>query len=479
MIQKYKPQNQRKKILFICDDIRTTSGIAGIAREIVIGTAGWINWACIGGSIQHPEAGKQLDLGQDTNTFAGITDSYVKLYPTNGYGSIELVRQLVDIEKPDAIMFFTDPRYFVWLFQAENEFRTKIPFFYLNIWDDLPAPLYNEPFYESCDLLMAISKQTFNINKIVLGDKVKGKILKYVPHGINNRFYFPIDKSFAKYNEFEAFKKQLLNNKEYEFVLLYNARNIRRKCTSDIMLAYKLFCDKIGAEKASKCALVLHTQPVDEHGTDLPVIKELIDDKHINIIFSDQRLGVEQMNYLYNVGDATVLISSNEGWGLSLTESMMCGRMIIGNVSGGMQDQMRFEDKDGKWIDFDENFCSNHFGTYKKCGEWAVPVFPNNMSLVGSIPTPYIFDDRVDFREVAKAIEQIYDLSPEERKRKGLLGKDWVLSDESGMNVDKMCNTITDAMNETFDNWVPRKNYEFLKINKELPKKKIRHKLIY
>ena len=54
------------------------------------------------------------------------------------------------------------------------KFVRKIPIVYLNIWDDYPAPRYNEAFYESCDaLLMGISKQTVNINKIVLGEKAE------------------------------------------------------------------------------------------------------------------------------------------------------------------------------------------------------------------------------------------------------------------------------------------------------------------
>ena len=65
----------------------------------------------------------------------------------------------------------TDPRYFTWLFQIENEIRSKIPIAYLNIWDDYPAPAYNKEFYESCDALLGISKQTVNINKLVLRDR--------------------------------------------------------------------------------------------------------------------------------------------------------------------------------------------------------------------------------------------------------------------------------------------------------------------
>ena len=193
MIKGYIPKDQRKKILFLCDDIRMTSGISTIARELVIGTSHRFNWINIGGAIQHPDNGKRLDISEDTNKIMGIPDASVFIYPINGYGSPELIRQMMDIEKPDAIMFFTDPRYWTWLFQMENEIRKKVPMIYLNIWDDLPAPLYNKSYYESCDTLMAISKQTLNINRLVLGDKAADKILRYIPHGINEKIFFPIN----------------------------------------------------------------------------------------------------------------------------------------------------------------------------------------------------------------------------------------------------------------------------------------------
>ena len=178
MKEGYIPQAQRKKILLLCDDIRMTSGISTMAREIVIGTAHHFNWVNVGGAISHPDKGKRFDLSADTNQNAGIEDANVFLYPVDGYGSPELIRQLIQLEKPDALMMFTDPRYWVWLFQIEHEIRKQMPIIYLNIWDDLPYPMYNKSFYESCDALFGISKQTVNINKLVLGDKVKNKIIK-------------------------------------------------------------------------------------------------------------------------------------------------------------------------------------------------------------------------------------------------------------------------------------------------------------
>jgi len=476
----YIPQQQRKKILLLSDDIRMQSGIATMAREIVVGTSHRFNWVNLGAGINHPEHGKRLDLSLDTNGHNDIEDSSIIMYPHNGYGSPEVIRQLIDIEKPDAIMFFTDPRYWIWLFQMENEIRRKIPMIYLNIWDDLPAPLYNEPYYESCDALMAISKQTLNINKLVLGPKQEGKVLRYIPHGINPKHFYPIDKTDKEQNDrFTAFKKTVFGEKDYEYVVFYNARNIRRKSTSDLILAYRQFCEKIGEEKAKKCVLLLHTQPVDENGTDLLAVKDLLCDPELcNVVITDKVYGVQEMNYLYNLADVTALISSNEGWGLSLTESLITGTMIIGNVTGGMQDQMRFEDEEGNWIDFDENFCSNHFGTYKKCGEWAVPVFPSNLSLVGSVPTPYIFDDRCDFREVAQAIEQVYNLPKSIRESKGMKGREWVMSSEAKMTSPHMCENVIETLEETFTTFKPRPSFQFIEV-KDIPKKQIRHKLTY
>lgn len=168
MKQGYIPKEQRKKILLITDDIRVHSGVGSIGREIVLHTAHRYNWVCIGGAIQHPDLGKRFDLSEETNKMIGIDDSSIILYPTNGYGNPDLIRYMIKNENIDAIFLITDPRMFTWLFQMENEIRKKVPITYLNIWDSAPYPLYNSEYYESCDLLMSISKQTKNINKVIL-----------------------------------------------------------------------------------------------------------------------------------------------------------------------------------------------------------------------------------------------------------------------------------------------------------------------
>jgi glycosyltransferase involved in cell wall biosynthesis len=461
----------------ITDDIRLPSGVGSIGKEIIIHTSHRYNWVNIGAAIGHPEAGKRFDVSGDTNSIAGIEDSSVMIYPNNGYGDANLLRTIINIEKPDAIMLITDPRYFTWLFSIENEVRKKLPIIYLNIWDDYPAPYYNKAFYESCDALLGISKQTVNINKLVLDDKAKNKIIEYVPHGLNNKVFYPIQNK-EQDKEFTEFKKQLFKGKEYEFVAFFNSRNIRRKQVPDTILAFSQFVQQLPKEKADKCALVLHTEIVSEHGTDLSAVIETLVPKDVNIIFTPGRLEPKAMNYLYNLADVQMLLTSNEGWGLSLTEALLTGTPIIANVTGGIQDQMRFEFEDGTWIDFDADFPSNHRGTYKKHGKWAFPVYPTSISVVGSPATPYIFDDRCKWEDAAERLIEVYNLSKEERETRGLAGMEWATSEEAGFTSKHQANRFIKATDQLFNTWKPREKYELVNAN-EYTKPVLNHKLIY
>jgi len=475
MVEGYIEKSKRKKILLLSDDLRMHSGVATMSREIVVGTAHRFNWYQVGAALKHPELGKIIDISDDINKNAGITDSDVKIQPNQGYGDAMVIRNLLKREKPDAIFIFTDPRYWVWLFEIEREIRNKIPICWLNIWDDYPAPMYNRDYYDSVDCLMGISKQTVNINKLVLGEDAKNKVIGYVPHGINDNMFYPIKKGHKLYTELQEFKEKTLRRNDIDFLVYFNSRNIHRKRPGDVILSFKHFCDKIGPSAAKKAGLIMHTEISNPHGTDLKAVKDAIFPEG-NVFFSAGKIDTAQMNMMYNMSDVTMLITSNEGWGLSLTESMMAGTMIIPNVTGGMQDQCRFVNKKGEWIDFDSDFPSNHRGTYKEHGEWAVPVYPSNISLAGSPQTPYIYDDRCDPVDVSNALLEVYDLTNEERERRGLEGHKWAKSDEAQMTAANMCKNVILNIEKTFDNFKPRPNYEVLKVE-EPRSKKITHAL--
>jgi glycosyltransferase involved in cell wall biosynthesis len=472
----YKPQNERKKILLICDDIRVHSGVATVAREIVIHTAQHFNWVNIAGAINHPEKGKRFDLSIDTNQTAGLEDASVFLYPVDGYGSPDIIRQLIKLENPDAIMLITDPRYFDWLFAMENEIRRQCPIIYLNIWDDYPAPLYNKAFYESCDALLAISKQTKLINELVLGDKRGNKVIEYVPHGLNENIFKPLDENDSIYSEF---KKNIFQGEEKDFVLFFNSRNIRRKQIPDTMLAFRYFLDTLPKDKADKCAFVLHTEVVSEHGTDLEAVRKLLFKDYPNVIhFSTGRLSPQELNMLYNLADAQILLTSNEGWGLSLTEAILAGTPIIANVTGGMQDQMRFTGESGEWFTPSKKVPSNHTGKYKKHGKWALPVYPTNRSIQGSPTTPYIWDDRCRPEDACERITELYSMyTREERKALGLAGREWALN-EAGFTGKIMGERVINALDQLFNTWTPREKFEFINVN-DVKEDELNHELLY
>ena len=462
--------SNKKKILLLSDDLRMSSGVGTMSREIVMGTLDEYDWVQVGGAIQHPDAGKIVDMNSSIREETGIEDASLKIYPVNGYGDERLLRELIKTEKPDAIMIYTDPRFWGWLYNMEHEIRQHIPIFYYNIWDDLPYPRWNEPYYESCDLMLNISKQTHNIVQNVCQNKPRTDWdSTYIPHGINEKYFYPV-KNEKEQLEMNKMKSELFQGKDIEFCLFYNNRNIRRKMTSDTILAFKTFADRLPKEKRDKTAFVLHTQPVDQNGTDLPaVVEELCPD--LNVIFSTNKLENKHLNYLYNIADVTINLASNEGFGLGTCESLMCGTPIIVNVTGGLQDQCGFKVngeyltyKDyGKigslhdWRLWEDNKALTH-------GEWAKPVWPKSRSLQGSPPTPYIFDDRADWYEVADRINEWYEMSKEERDECGFKGHEFVCSDDAMMSARHMCQLFIDHMNTAFDKWTPREKYEVHKI---------------
>jgi glycosyltransferase involved in cell wall biosynthesis len=405
-----------------------------------------------------------FDVSPDVQQETGITDASVKLIPWIGYGDRNILFSILQQERPDAIFHFTDPRYWTWLYALEHEIKTTygIPLIYYSIWDDLPYPMWNAPFYGSCDLVMGISKQSDNIHREVLKQngfgvvdydenetvpehvKLNEVITGFVPHGLNHNIYKPLDASDPAYIKMYD---QIKRANGVDFVVFWNNRNIRRKQPGDLILAFKTFVDTLPKEQKSRVALLMHTQVVDANGTDLRAIwKTLAPD--CKVLFSEAKLSSQDLNAMYNVVDVTVNIGSNEGWGLSSTESILAGTPIINNVTGGLQDQCGFVDENDEWIRFDGEFATNHTGKYKLHGIWAKPVFPSNRSLQGSPQTPYIFDDRVRYEDVADAIAYWYTTPETLRKEMGGAGRKWALA--NGLTADQMGRKMIEMIDYLF-----------------------------
>ena len=457
----------KKKILLLSDDLRMTSGIANVSKQLVLGTVDKYDWVQLGAAIKHPEAGKILDLNESVREQTGVKDAEVKIIPFDGYGNADVIRQLLMREQPDAILHFTDPRYWLWLYDIEHEIRQSVPLFFYHIWDDLPDPKYNRDYYESCDWLGCISKQTYGIVKRVgTWDKephwkpLEDWQVSYVPHGINSELYKPVDVP-------TEFKKSIFGDKEYEFVLYWNNRNIRRKQPMDAMLAFDKFREALPEDKRDKVCMLMHTAPVEEHGTDLlTFINHCMPDA--NVIFAPNKYTEQELNYLYNIADVTINVASNEGFGLATAESVMAGTPIIVTVTGGLQDQCGFRDRGtGKLLTAEDyvEIGSLH-DRHKKAGvvygDWVRPIWPVR-STTGSVPTPYIFDDRIDFEDVAPLIMDFYQMGREERKAAGLKGRNHFLG-EGNLSKEAMCDALVEGMEGAFANWKPKQKFKLIEL---------------
>ena len=458
---------KKKKILLLSDDLRLHSGIATQSKEIVLSTIHKYDWVQLGAALKHPDEGKVFDVSADAVKESGVEDASLKIYANSGYGNPDLLRQLINTEKPDAILHFTDPRFWKWLYDMEREVREFVPIMYYNIWDSLPDPMWNAPFYASCDLLISISKQTYGINKRTLekyGMAKEDWAYKYIPHGVSKHFK-PIDDNDTKLVQF----KEKFGLTQYDFVVLWNNRNIRRKVPGDVVLAFNEFAKR---HQDKKVCLFLHTQPIDDNGTDIPEVIKW-NGEYGDYKFTNSQFSTEDLNLFYNSGDIILNIASNEGFGLASCEALRAGTPIVVNVTGGLQDQCGFE-LDGKELTAEDyvkigslhnrrEWASLQSSGRLACGAWSFPVWPSNLSLQGSPQTPYIFDDRIDYFEVANQLESAFGLGREKLTEYGQLGHEWVVSD-AGMSMESMGGRFIEAIDECFQNWTSRKRFEIYSV---------------
>lgn len=285
---------------------------------------------------------------------------------------------------------------------------------------------------------------------------VNGKhLLHLVPHGINSNEFKVLDKTNPTVLKV---KKELLGDGEYNFIVAFNSRNAHRKHPSNLILAFRAFCDSLTKEEASKCALVMHTDKVCDAGTDLNAVINSICPEY-KVVLNENRWAPDEMCAFYNLADVTANVSSNEGFGLSIAESIMCGTPVIATVTGGLQDQLGIVTDDGSPVEFNLEFGTNSTGRYKQHGKWAKPIWPKVQNMQGSPPTPYIIDDLINYTDIADAIMFWYLAGPEKREECGLEGRIWAMN-EGGINSKNMCEQFIKAMDYTINNFNPIKKFD-------------------
>lgn len=405
---------QKKKVLILSDHALSTSGVGTQTRHLVNGLlkkGGW-TFRQFGAAIKH----------SDYRTIVVNDDFIIK--PIDGFGSKEMLRVTLATEKPDLILIFTDPRFFVWLFEMEDEIHQICPIAWWHVWDNWPKPTFNFPFYDSTDLINCHSYLTYEICKQDFPEKTN-----FIPHALPPEIFYPLtdEQRLAR-------KVEILGpSKKDNFVLFWVNRNARRKRPSDVIESWSMFVKKINKEGKRNATLIMHTDPLDQEGPNLHEVVKFFGVQD-SVIFSTDRIDFEKMNVLHNISDACINISYAEGFGLATLEAMQCGRPIIAATTGGLTRQV-IDHRDGS--------------------ENGVALRIESRTLVGSQVVPYIYEDYVSNETTASAIEKLYRLSPDEKKTLGEKAYRYV---QDEFSYDDVINRWDETLKETIENWKTRYN---------------------
>lgn len=401
---------KKKKVLVLSDHALSTSGVGVQTRHLIQGLLKKGTWSFrqFGAAMKH-----------DSYEPVTVNDDFI-ICPIDGFGTPELLRVALATEKPDLLLLFTDPRFFIWAWEMEDEIHQVCPIAYWHVWDNRPTPEYNKVLYDSTDLINCHSYLTYEMCSELVPEKTN-----FIPHALPGDIYRPLPK-----NEVTKYKKQVLGkDRSDHFVVFWNNRNARRKRAGDLLWAWKHFLDSIG--KDSKATLLLHTDPSDREGQNLYEVANMLGIKE-SVVFSKDRLDFEQINILYNICDTCINVSYAEGFGLATLEAMQVGKPIIATKTGGLTRQV-VDHRDGS--------------------ENGVALEVELKTLVGSQQVPYIFEDLVSHESISKAIKKIYDMDPSERIELGQKAKKYV---ESEFNYQNTIDMWHDTMTETIENWKSR-----------------------
>ena len=408
---------QKKKILLLSDHALSTSGVGCQSRFLANGLVETGKWTIrqFGAAIKHT----------DYRTVKVSDDFIIK--PVDGFGDPQMLKTTLAVEKPDVVLLFTDPRFFLWLWEMEEEVHQICPIAYWHVWDNRPVPEFNKVLYDSTDLINCHSYDTYEYVK----DLAPGRT-NFIPHSVPKELFYPISKQEAR-----SQKRVVLGEERVDhFTAFWVNRNAKRKRPSDLLWAWSMFLDNLEKKHGHRNAtLLMHTDPSDPEGPNLYSVIDMLDIKE-NVVFSVERIEFEKMNILHNICDFTINISYAEGFGLSTLEAMMCAKPIIAVHTGGQKRQV-VDHRDGS-----ENGFS-------------LPV--EFKSMVGSQNVPYIFEDYCSVETISDRIMKMYELGPEGREKLGKKAQSYAFSEFAMEDVvrrwDETLTELTENWRSRYDRW--------------------------
>jgi len=419
---------KKKKVLVLSDHPLSPSGVGTQTKYMIeaLLKTGRYQFICLGGAIKHKDYRPQnVDpWGEDWIIF-----------PIDGYGNHEVIRSILQKEKPDVVWFMTDPRFYGWLWEIENEIRANVPMVYYHVWDNFPAPHFNARFYNSTDEVVCISKVTHEIVKETAPDVSSC----YLPHAVNSSSFYKF-KDKEKLDLINSLRKQICvdasrsNKNINKKIFFWNNRNARRKQSGTLIWWFKEWLDKVGHSNA---VLLMHTDPRDPHGQDLPHLIEHLGVGDGQVLLSTNKVPAYELASMYNVADFTINISDAEGFGLATLESLSCGTPIIVNMTGGLQEQVT----NGKdWFGYG--------------------IKPSSKAVIGSLDVPYIYEDRISQNDFSKTLDKALRINSKTYKKMSDGGIKHVNKNYNFENYEKGWIKLMDDIVEKHGSWGTRVGYK-------------------
>jgi glycosyltransferase involved in cell wall biosynthesis len=408
------------KVLTLSDHPLSPSGVGTQTKYMIesLLKSGKFSIISLGGAIKHMDYTPKMIEPYNEDW---------KVIPVDGYGTPEMIRSILRTERPDILWFMTDPRFYGWLWQIENEVRPLVPMVYYHVWDNKPYPMFNKKYYDSNDYIVSISKVTDDIVRNVSPD-VK---CKYIPHAVDTNIFLPTTAERIKRIRDDSLPEQDRN----KVIFFWNNRNARRKQSGTLVWWFKEWLDK--TDNHDNAQLLMHTDPRDRHGQNLDeIISHLGLHKKRQVLLSKSKVSPENLAAMYNMVDCTINISDAEGFGLATLESLACGTPIIVNMTGGLQEQV--------------------INGNEACG---IPLYPTSKAIIGSQDVPYIYEDRTSKEQFFSAMSKMMALGPEGRKKMGLRGRKHVLKNYNFDNFNKEWLEFMLGVHEAEGSWETRANY--------------------
>jgi glycosyltransferase involved in cell wall biosynthesis len=418
---------KKTKILVLSDHPLSPSGVGTQTKYMIeaLLKTGRYQFICLGGAMKHHD-------------YTPVTvDPYGKdflIVPVDGYGNDETIRSALRKEKPDVLWFMTDPRFYEWLWEIEDEVRSLVPMVYYHVWDNFPVPMYNKVYYDSTDYVVSISRVTEEIIKTCSPDNFGG----HISHAVNSTFFKKLVET-DDVTKVDSIRQNIIGqsrefNNPKKKIFFWNNRNARRKQSGTLIWWFKEWLDKVGHDQAT---LVMHTDPRDQHGQDLPHIMETLGVTDGQVLLSTNKVPPEDLALYYNVADYTINISDAEGFGLSTLESLACGTPIIVNMTGGLQEQVTTGED---W-----------FG-------WGIQ--PSSKAIIGSLQVPYIYEDRIGQADFEKVMNKALKLSKPKYNKMATAGMNHIKENFSFEVFEKQWVQLMDRVVEESGSWETRKNYK-------------------